>query len=264
VKRFITLLIVVSLCLFGCDHVDLPSSSSREQYSQSSQANESHSTEEHVENSLCISSKPESSAPVLPSEPIFPPKDYLSKEDLQKLGEQALEKWIQIGHSLTSPLYNTDLERIGQEECRQIYSVYIYHNDLDESLVFEESVPQSRDLHWTKLKGIEEFTQNYFGCSFSGLEKNLEDSRLNGENIAFYFNGRFNVLADDLVQYTLQNCVQMEDGTFAAEIHVKFQDPNLDEYFGEPNIALRFFLQENNLCFLGASFDEKQCNQITH
>ena len=252
-KLLVTLLLCISLCLSGCDKMDFPSLNSQSENAAVSQTEENNEVKRDENESI---STPASQSETDKKENVS--STPLSEEEVMELGEQALAKWIQIGHSLNPPLYNTNLKEIGQEECRQIYSVYLYHNDLYESLVREESIAQNANQHWTEVKGIDEFSQNYFGSSFNSLEKNMTESKTNGDDIAFYFNARFSVLADDLVEYTLYNCMEAEDDTFTAEIHVKFHSPELEEYFGEPKVMLNFFTQGNNLCFSSASFEDKE------
>lgn len=246
-KLLVALLLCSAWCLSGCDKIDWPSHISQLENTSASQLDESNKEE--------ATSKPSSQSEIVEKEQSL--ESSLSEEEVMQLGEQALAKWIQIGHSLNPPLYNTNLKEIGQEECRQIYSVYLYHNNLYESLVYEETIPQNTNLHWTELTGIEQFSQNYFGCHFNSLQSNMSDNKINGDHIAFYFNARFNVLAQDLIEYKLFNCTEIEDRRFVAEIHVNFQPSELEEYFGEPNFMLNFFIQDNVLCFSSASFDNE-------
>ena len=194
------------------------------------------------------------------SEPSQPPSPDLAEgaeEELLKLGQRALDKWAGIGHCLAEPLYNTDLSQLGQEEFRQIYSVYLYYTGQYDTLVSEEFVTGKSASHWTGEEGLAQFVQSYFGLSYRELESKLPEDKRNGEDIAFYFNARFSVLADGQVQYTLLDCARQEDGSFQVRFHLQFQDAALDDHFGDPDVTFFFILREYEINFLGAVFEKK-------
>lgn len=259
-KRIVLVLAVVCLVLAGCGRGEaVPSSGGGPVASGAFSEPEKEDSSE----SSSAASGPEagdtgtSEEVSGPSQPPSPDLAEGAEEELLKLGQRALDKWAGIGHCLAEPLYNTDLSQLGQEEFRQIYSVYLYYTGQYDTLVSEEFVTGKSASHWTGEEGLAQFVQSYFGLSYRELESKLPEDKRNGEDIAFYFNARFSVLADGQVQYTLLDCARQEDGSFKVRFHLQFQDAALDDHFGEPDVTFFFILREDEINFLGAVFEKK-------
>ncbi len=181
------------------------------------------------------------------------PEEVFDEGDLNQIGQRSVEKWETIGHIFSEPLYNTNFLQLGQDELRKIYSVYIYYNNLDATLVSERSTENGVVHFWMDLDQFREFIENYFGLHVDDQENNLPESCIVGDEIQFYFNSRFNVLPSELSEFNLINCTQNPDKTFTALVKVKqFDEPNMETLIQEFDLSLSFMIKDDTIIFLSA------------
>ena len=89
------------------------------------------------------------------------PEEVFDEGDLNQIGQRSVEKWETIGHIFSEPLYNTNFLQLGQDELRKIYSVYIYYNNLDATLVSERSTDNGVVHFWMDLDQFREFIEKF-------------------------------------------------------------------------------------------------------